>query len=49
MKSAQIVDPTEPSADTVTPDALRSIEERVLWLSTAIIHHANRVRPNRPG
>lgn len=49
MKSAQIVDPTEPSADTVTPDALRSIEERVLWLSTAIIHHANRVRPNPSG
>ncbi|MDF3281486.1 pyruvate dehydrogenase [Gordonia sp. N1V] len=49
MKSAQIVDPTERAADTVTPDALRSIEERVLWLSTAIIHHANRVRPNPSG
>ncbi len=28
---------------------LRSIEERVLWLSTAIIDHANRVRPNPSG
>ena len=28
---------------------LRSVEERVLWLSTAIIDHANRVRPNPSG
>ncbi|HEY4460847.1 MAG TPA: pyruvate dehydrogenase, partial [Pseudonocardiaceae bacterium] len=28
---------------------LREVEERVLWLSTAIIHHANRVRPNPSG
>ncbi|HEY4021474.1 MAG TPA: pyruvate dehydrogenase [Pseudonocardiaceae bacterium] len=28
---------------------LRKVEERVLWLSTAIIHHANRVRPNPSG
>jgi pyruvate dehydrogenase E1 component len=28
---------------------LRQVEERVLWLSTAIIHHANRVRPNPSG
>lgn len=27
-------------------DALREVEKRVLWLSTAIIDHANRVRPN---
>ena len=27
-------------------DVLRAVEDRVLWLSTAIIHHANRVRPN---
>jgi pyruvate dehydrogenase E1 component len=30
-------------------DVLRSIEERVLWLSTAIVNHANRVRPNPGG
>jgi pyruvate dehydrogenase E1 component len=29
--------------------ALRSIESRVLWLATSIIHHANAVRPNRSG
>ncbi len=28
---------------------LREIEGRVLWLSTAIVHHANRVRPNPGG
>ena len=28
---------------------LRAIEQRVLWLSTAIIDHANRVRPNTSG
>ncbi|GII75837.1 pyruvate dehydrogenase E1 component [Sphaerisporangium rufum] len=28
---------------------LREIERRVLWLSTAMIHHANRVRPNPDG
>jgi pyruvate dehydrogenase E1 component len=30
-------------------EALREVENRVLWLSTAIIHHANRVRPNPSG
>src|SRR3984885_11120761 len=30
-------------------DVLREVEDRVLWLSTAIVHHANRVRPNPSG
>ncbi len=30
-------------------DPLTEIEQRVLWLSTAIIHHANRIRPNPSG
>lgn len=29
--------------------ALQTIADRVLWLSTAMIHHANRVRPNPGG
>ena len=46
---------TEASRPATTPiiapddeelEALRSIERRVLWLSTAMIHHANLVRPN---
>src|SRR6204780_3037044 len=28
---------------------LRAIENRVLWISTSIIDHANRVRPNPSG
>lgn len=30
-------------------EALHSVEDKVLWLATAIIHHANRVRPNETG
>jgi len=30
-------------------EVLRDVESRVLWLSTAIVHHANRVRPNPSG
>lgn len=30
-------------------DTLESIAERVLWLSTSMVHHANRVRPNASG
>lgn len=30
-------------------EVLRTIEQRVLWLATAIVHHANRVRPNPGG
>jgi pyruvate dehydrogenase E1 component len=42
---------TRPSPPRATPDldTLRSIERRVLWLATAIVHHANRVRPSRSG
>ncbi|MEW5809189.1 MAG: pyruvate dehydrogenase [Actinomycetota bacterium] len=30
-------------------DPLRDIADQVLWLATAIVHHANRVRPNPAG
>jgi pyruvate dehydrogenase E1 component len=42
---------TRPSPPPAAPDldTLRAIERRVLWLSTAIVHHANRVRENRSG
>lgn len=33
----------------MTIDGLRAIQDRVLWLSTAMVHHANRVRPNSSG
>ncbi|MGH3966976.1 MAG: pyruvate dehydrogenase, partial [Mycobacterium sp.] len=35
--------------ETARHDALEMIASRVLWLSTAIIHHANRVRANPSG
>lgn len=37
---------------TLAPDvlaALEAIQQRVLWLATLIIHHANHVRPNPDG
>ena len=37
------------SSDGQNPPALEVIASRVLWLSTAMIHHANRVRPNPSG
>ncbi|WP_435122826.1 transketolase-like TK C-terminal-containing protein [Amycolatopsis thermoflava] len=40
---------TEPVVSPPAIDVLRAVEDRVLWLSSAIIHHANRVRPNPSG
>lgn len=34
---------------TGAADPLAEIERRVLWLSAAVVHHANRVRPNPSG
>jgi pyruvate dehydrogenase E1 component len=35
--------------ESASLDALAEIQRQVLWLSTAIVHHANRVRPNPAG
>jgi pyruvate dehydrogenase E1 component len=40
---------TELRQEPTDLDTLGEIERRVLWLSTAIVHHANRVRPNPGG
>ena len=40
---------SRPGSSTDDDAALREIEERVLWLATAIVDHANRVRPNPSG
>src|SRR3954449_2036254 len=42
---------TAPSRQRATPDleTLEAVQRRVLWLATAIVHHANRVRENRSG
>ena len=40
---------TSPRQQDASLDALRALEHQVLWLSTAIVDHANRVRPNPGG
>ncbi|GHE89916.1 pyruvate dehydrogenase E1 component [Amycolatopsis deserti] len=40
---------SDPAVTPLDTDVLRAVEDRVLWLSSAIIHHANRVRPNPSG
>ncbi len=49
MTSATLVgDDANTSSDT-RETVLRAIDDRVLWLATAIVDHANRVRPNPGG
>jgi pyruvate dehydrogenase E1 component len=38
--------PERPAPDL---EAVRELERRVLWLATAMVHHANAVRPNASG
>ncbi|WP_063050830.1 transketolase-like TK C-terminal-containing protein [Nocardia arthritidis] len=47
--SAPAVDSGAEIFGNPSAEALEAIERRVLWLSTAMIHHANRVRPNPSG
>jgi pyruvate dehydrogenase E1 component len=49
MDPSESVDARPRLADTSADATLREIEDRVLWLSTSIIHHANHVRPNPTG
>ncbi len=42
--------PASPELDAPLPiEVLDAVAGRVLWLATAIVHHANRVRPNPSG
>jgi pyruvate dehydrogenase E1 component len=41
--------PLSPTLDPETITALETIAQRVLWLSTYMIHYANKVRPNPDG
>lgn len=38
-----------PSGHVIDTEVLRDIERRVLWLATAMVHHANTVRTNQSG
>src|SRR5437899_2141910 len=49
MRSCCHASMTELQQEATSLDALAEIERQVLWLSTAIVHHANRVRPNPGG
>ncbi|MCV7173722.1 pyruvate dehydrogenase [Mycobacterium manitobense] len=42
-------EPTPPLPTDARREALAQIHDATLWLSTAIVHHANRVRPNPTG
>ncbi|WAM14804.1 transketolase-like TK C-terminal-containing protein [Rhodococcus sp. JS3073] len=50
MNSTITIGPSDQLTSTsMKPDTLVEIEQRVLWLATSMIHHANRVRPNPSG
>ncbi|MFI2840406.1 transketolase-like TK C-terminal-containing protein [Mycolicibacterium sp. PDY-3] len=51
MNGVRTIDPAASlqASGAVDREALVEIEKRVLWLSTAMVHHANRVRPNPTG
>lgn len=51
MNGVHTIDPAASlqASGAVDREALVEIEKRVLWLSTAMVHHANRVRPNPTG
>lgn len=41
--------PQKPRMDRTVVRTLESIQKRILWLATNMIHHANHVRPNTDG
>src|SRR3954469_18991628 len=47
MTASTVIPPVDER--TVDLEALAAVEQRVLWLATAIVDHANRVRPNPTG
>jgi pyruvate dehydrogenase E1 component len=49
VTTPQVHPQASPSLDSDRYATLRTVEQRLLWLSTAIIDHANRVRPNPSG
>jgi pyruvate dehydrogenase E1 component len=51
ISCVKMVKPTVAPVDSIgeRSEALQEIQQRVLWLSTLIVHHANKVRPNPTG
>src|ERR1700749_2492999 len=48
-KTARLRHMAQTATRTQALDVLEAIQQRVLWLSTSIIHHANRVRETPSG
>ena len=49
MTTAYSPEPVSRPDDAATVSDFDAIASRVLWLSTAMVHHANRIRPNTSG
>jgi pyruvate dehydrogenase E1 component len=49
LSGSRTTTPPSPQPAAIDLDTLKAVERRVLWLATAIVHHANRVRENRSG
>ena len=49
VRSLKAAPETRAAGTEVDPETLASVERRILWLATSVVHHANRVRPNRSG
>src|SRR5918911_4690984 len=47
VKPGRIPEPDEAAADKLA--CLMALEQKALWLSTWMIHHANHIRPSRDG
>ena len=47
--AAPATQPEKPRMDRTVVRTLESIQKRILWLATNMIHHANHVRPNTDG
>ena len=47
--AAPITQPEKPRMDRTLVRTMESIQKRILWLATNMIHHANHVRPNTDG
>lgn len=49
LETLPVVGAPEETQEELDLDVLAAVEQRVLWLATSMIHHANRVRPNPSG
>jgi pyruvate dehydrogenase E1 component len=48
-QTAHVLSATDAASDATDLQVLEAVQDRVLWLATSIVHHANRVRGTRSG